>query len=170
VVKNNALDAVGKNPSIVSAHPELIDTLDGYADEVSRFDVECPGLLGAQVTDDLNILKASFLDSAASYWEAKGENFGTSKNDETRLRGIELNSEETIKALCDAKRAYARGKRLAEHRTSSKTQEHEIYDQLNDELEEDAAAVLPFEMQSGWDRADAALSAFPAKDVENACK
>jgi hypothetical protein len=170
VVKNNALDAVGKNPSIVSAHPELIDTLDGYADEVSRFDVECPGLLGAQVTDDLNILKASFLDSASSYWEAKGENFRTSKNDETRLREIEINSQETIKALCDAKRAYARGKRMAENRTPSKAKEPKIYDQLNDEIEGDGAAVLPSAMQSGWDRAEAALSAYPAKEVEDACK
>jgi hypothetical protein len=159
-----------KTPSIVSVHPDLIGTLDGYADEVSRFDIECPDILGAKnVTNDLNILKASFLDSAASYWEAKGENFGTSKNDGTKLRAIELDSRETIRALCAAQRAYALGKRLAD-KTSPETQNSKIYDHLNDDLERDGAATLPSAMQSGWDRAEAALSTYPAKDVADACK
>ena len=168
-IKNNVLDIVSRNRSIVNAHPELIDALDAYAKEVATFDVDCPGRLGAPMTSNLNDTRARFLDSAGGYWETKGENFGVSDNDKNRLRQIELDSRNTIKALCDAKIAYARALRFTANKKPN-TSEAQGYDKLNDELQEDEADAFPIGIQAGWDRVDAALANFPTKDVENACK
>ena len=166
-LKNNVLDTVSRNGAAVVANVDLIGKLDRYADEVARFDVLCPKLLGAgDVAPDL---KARFLDSVGGYWEAKGENFGVSDNDQDRRNKIELRSADTIKALCKARIAYAQAGRTLAEPTEKPTAEEGL-DRLDLELSIYDKSTDPIQYQAGWDRADAALSNYPKKDVDDACK
>jgi hypothetical protein len=163
--KSNVLDIASRNRNLVGIEPALIATLDRYAVDLAKFDVDCASKLGAKATNNDKII---FLDSIGGYWEAEGENFGVSNNDKTRLQAIQLRTKDRIKALCNAKITYATAKRLLPVRAPST--DDSPFDVLDDQLRQDAVAAYPVTLQSGWDRADAALNNFAAKDVDDACK
>ena len=80
-VESAALSAVAYNPHIVprivAKDPRIVAKLDGYAEDVSRLDFDCAERLGSNFNWRL---PAYFLESAAGYWEAKGEQFRVSAN------------------------------------------------------------------------------------------
>ena len=178
--KNNVLSEAGSNPGIVDAHPDLIETLDRYADDVSIFDLRCPVLFGIEVEPNVNGVKALFLESVGSYWLAKGENFGASDNDPVHLRMIESDRKNTIAALCKAQLAFSKALKsleLSQDKTvgdprASRGDEGftQTFDQLDSEITMAATADSPLIFQRGWDRARNDLSAFSEGDKAEVCK
>ena len=168
-VKNDIVDTVSRDRTVVNTHPEFIDTLDGYAEDLARFDVECPGRLGATVGDKSDI-RARFLDSVGGYWEAKGENFGVSENDTTRLRQLDLSTKIRIKALCNAKIAYARAQQFAATGMPHDTYTDQIYDKLNEELLNDVLPAVPIRILSWVGPCRRRACELFIEDIEDACK
>jgi hypothetical protein len=147
----------------------LIEVFDSFAKDVASFDIHCVIKLKADFENDkADYFKARQLDSVGGYWVAKGENFGVSSNDSVRLRRIEIHQTDTIKALCDAKSAYATALRLAKEPLPAPQSDE--YDKLDSKRSAEEPETLLIEIQAGWDRADHALSNYPTAEVDQACK
>jgi hypothetical protein len=165
--ENNAVWAAAENPEIVEAEPLLISTLDRYAQHISTFDVKCMSAMGFALDPDANV-RSRLLDTAAAYWEAKGNRFGAETGNNEHLREIESDPSVTIRALCDAKKAYAFARK-----TSIKPQKPTTYDDrvlnLDERLLKYHASAYTVGLLSGWARTNQALKKYPVGDVEKAC-
>jgi hypothetical protein len=167
VAENNVIDSVGKDPSMIDDHPELIPTLDKYAREVQTFDLDCVKELGVVV----DARPVQLFESVGSYWMAKGTNFGATDSDPDHLHAIETNPNDTIKALCDAKTVYDLAKQaLAKSPPAQPSNAGDVFSTLNKIDPEYSKAsdpdTLPRKIRDGRDAAIQALSARPAGDIE----
>jgi hypothetical protein len=171
-VESAALSAVAYNPHIVAKDPRIVAKLDGYAEDVSRLDFDCAKRLGSNFNWRV---PAYFLESAAGYWEAKGEQFRVSANASELLAEVAPNSAATVKALCDARktRTLAAEKFNAarsEYRSNPRRSLAETGENaLDAEAQESIDQEFPLDQQSGLDRVDQDLSAFPAAERASAC-
>lgn len=167
IAENNVIDSVGKDPSMIDDHPELIPTLDRFAREVQTFDLDCVKKLGVVV----DALPVQLFESVGSYWMAKGTNFGATDTDPDHLHAIETNPNDTIKALCDAKVVYDLAKQaLTKLPHAQSSDSSDIFSALNQIDSEYSKAsyddTLPRKIREGRDEAIQALSARPAGDIE----
>jgi hypothetical protein len=166
VAENNVIDSVGKDPSMIDDHPELIPRLDRYAREVQTFDLDCVKELGV----DVDARPVQLFESVGSYWTAKGTNFGATDSDLDHLHAIESNTNDTIKALCDAKAVYNLAKQALKPLPAQSSDARDIFNALNKIDSEYSKAsdddTLPRKIRDGRDKAARALSAYPAAEID----
>lgn len=170
LIENNALYSVAFDPRLVPRNPRLVDELDRFAEDVSGFDFDCVKAAGLKADWRL---PAYFLDSAAGYWAAKGEQFGISDKDFHRLKTLKLDSSTKVKALCRAERLrFAAAKAFEVERTadSPKTPTSTaVEDALDDDAQNAVDQDFPLVQQAGVDRIDRDLSDFPDAEKASAC-
>jgi hypothetical protein len=183
-VKITVLDYVGKNPSFVNARPDLVRKLDSFAQDVSTFDIDCMRRLKANFSKESpEFFESRNLDSLGAYWAAKGGNFDASRNDKAKVRGVELDREARVKALCSAKEAYSRALELAvsadenleSRRGEQRTPQSEVEAYLgSDKLDVDLKAAefssFPYAVQQRLDLVGQELNEFPAGDLPPSCR
>jgi hypothetical protein len=179
---NNALNLVGNNPSLLQGQPTLTQILDDYAEEVSKLDVECIDLLirTSTATDRKLILppleihksqvRSLFLESAGSYWEAKGVSVGSSD-----ATAAQFTSAIRILSLCKARDTYELALQFARDarqdtsfKSPSSNSDYRSGD-VQSEVQNDDLFARPSRILAAISRVEQTLGSYPAADVSSAC-
>ena len=171
-VKNYLVDFAAKDRTIIRDQPAYMRNFDDLANDLATFDLDCLGQLRANFdTARSEDIQARIFESVASYWVAKGENFGADSDEERS--DITPEAKTRIKALCDAKRLYTQAKPLTEKaydaatKASGQSLSVSSYDDLERNLTLDEAANIRSTVKEGLARTKRALRDFPIGDVDN---
>jgi hypothetical protein len=169
--KNNILDHIGRDGSIVASSPSDVIEFDRYARELAAANVDCLGKLLKFPDWYVQHYKTVFLESVGGYWAAKGEDFGRVDDAQDHGAGRSLDDAIRIKALCDSRAAYSHALDSAtQGARATGTADLNKYDKLDLRLTEDDSSAYPLKIQTGRHRVLQELDAFPAADVASACK
>ncbi len=170
--KSIALSSVGIDPNIVARNPNLVADLDRYAEQVSTFDFDCAKRVGSPFDWRM---PAFFLESVASYWTAKGEQFHVNADNSFLVAEVAPDSAATINSLCRARKMRSRAVvefdagRSVEQSGTNPLPSTAAGNKLDMETQESADQEFQLDERTGLDRLDQDLRAFPSAEIASAC-
>jgi hypothetical protein len=167
--KNNAVNIAASDPAVLDRQPLVVQDLDDFSSQIASVDVDCLSLLIGQEFGESDVLttKARFLDSAAGYLLAKGQNFGASDEDAQDPSSYNVSQIERTKALCRAKSAYLKAADFA--KSAVELNSRRAITSLDEEIQHDNEAEFPYGIMNGLHRTNLALADLPAADIASLC-